>query len=255
MQWFKHYADLRDSGWVAPYLDSCDNEAEGYGIFCMILEKVEQEFVADGEPSASFTPAQWGRITRGSHLKSSKYLSKLRLIEGVTVEYYEGNVRVTVPKLRELKGRYSRVEERRTRIRKEESRAGHPLPDDFKVTTEMESWARSQDITADVYLETQKFVRHNRGRGTTAADWTATWELWMLRTKQYQPAAGGNNTDSVQADKHRRDLLRTARDCGLQRRPDESEDAFLARIAPWNDRRIAELERRANGSAEPGGLG
>lgn len=64
---------------------------------------------------------------------------------------------------------------------------GTRLPDDFRVTAEMVTWAREKTPQVDGRAETEKFRdywRAKSGSGAAKADWPATWRNWMRRAAE-----------------------------------------------------------------------
>lgn len=55
------------------------------------------------------------------------------------------------------------------------------IPDDFALTDEMRSWARTKGILGNLTRETERFRDYWLGAGKTKADWPATWRNWVSR--------------------------------------------------------------------------
>jgi hypothetical protein len=67
---------------------------------------------------------------------------------------------------------------------------GTRLPDDFRVTPEMVTWAKQRCPNVDGRTETEKFVNHwsnKPGRDALKLDWTKAWQNWMLTAEQQAP--------------------------------------------------------------------
>lgn len=68
-------------------------------------------------------------------------------------------------------------------------RRGTRIPDDFTVTPDMVTWARTTVPQVDGRRETEKFVNYWRAKSTNATklDWAATWRNWMLTAAERLP--------------------------------------------------------------------
>lgn len=78
---------------------------------------------------------------------------------------------------------------------------GTKLPDDFKPTTEMVSWARAEGL-ADDFTKSQhaKFIDYwiaQPGAKGRKADWPATWRNWMRNAAERQPARTAPTTGAA----------------------------------------------------------
>lgn len=56
-------------------------------------------------------------------------------------------------------------------------------PDDFAPGVKAEQFCQANGLDLDE--ERQKFVLHNRGRGTTAANWDAMFESWLIKARNF----------------------------------------------------------------------
>jgi hypothetical protein len=80
---------------------------------------------------------------------------------------------------------------------------GTRIPDDFTVTPEMVTWARTRCPNVDGRTETLKFVNHwsnKPGRDALKLDWKKAWQNWMLTSQQQAPtgrASPGRGNDSA----------------------------------------------------------
>jgi hypothetical protein len=67
---------------------------------------------------------------------------------------------------------------------------GTRIPDDFEVTPDMETWARSNVPELAGCRETEKFVNYWASQPGTKGrklDWERTWKNWMLRAAEQRP--------------------------------------------------------------------
>ncbi|WP_018693558.1 replication protein [Algicola sagamiensis] len=69
-------------------------------------------------------------------------------------------------------------------IGKKKTRAS-PAPKNFQVTEKLIDWCRSNDIQADLHLETEQFLDHHRAKGSSFKCWEAAWRTWMRNTKKF----------------------------------------------------------------------
>lgn len=63
---------------------------------------------------------------------------------------------------------------------------GTRIPSDFAVTDDMVAWAREKFPSADVALETEKFIDYwvgKAGRDGVKTDWVATWRNWIRNSR------------------------------------------------------------------------
>ena len=68
------------------------------------------------------------------------------------------------------------------------------IPDDFKVTPEMVTWARANVPNVDGRRETERFIDHwHQASGRTASkrDWIAAWRNWMREADDRLGRIGG----------------------------------------------------------------
>jgi hypothetical protein len=56
-----------------------------------------------------------------------------------------------------------------------------PLPDDFKITPSLRTWANQHCPRLDLEYHTAEFTDHWLSTGKQKADWDATWRNWMRR--------------------------------------------------------------------------
>jgi len=152
MKWFKHHTDRSRDEWIAAYLDDCGPEhLQGYGFMIRLMELIAEQMSPDRpEPSLTLPLGVWSRQLHCHHHKVAKYLGRLGIAGGVTVEYAEGKVKVTCPELRELADDYFRKsgqgpksggkeENRRDEKRREREETaaappGAPLAQEFSLT-------------------------------------------------------------------------------------------------------------------------
>jgi hypothetical protein len=80
-----------------------------------------------------------------------------------------------------------------TRPSKEEAKASSEprkratrISEDFRVTPEMNLWAKDKAPNTDLSLETEKFINFwvaKSGKDATKLDWVATWRNWILNAR------------------------------------------------------------------------
>lgn len=63
------------------------------------------------------------------------------------------------------------------------------LPRPFKVTTDMQKWARENVPLVDWKLETQKLTDWALSKAAKKVDWVATWRNWLRTTQERLAAA------------------------------------------------------------------
>ncbi len=56
-----------------------------------------------------------------------------------------------------------------------------PVPDPFTISDDMADWANEKLPGFDWETESEVFLNYWRSKGTTHADWPATWKVWMQR--------------------------------------------------------------------------
>lgn len=64
---------------------------------------------------------------------------------------------------------------------------GTRIPDDFAVTVEMVTWAKTNAPNVDGKRETEKFINYWRaktGAQATKLDWPATWRNWLMTAQE-----------------------------------------------------------------------
>lgn len=69
----------------------------------------------------------------------------------------------------------------------EKRQRGTRIPDDFRVTPEMVTWARENAPHVNGRTETQKFINYwqaKAGKDAVKVKWKATWENWMLTAEE-----------------------------------------------------------------------
>lgn len=68
-----------------------------------------------------------------------------------------------------------------------------PCPPNFPITEAMASWARENNIAADLNDQTSRFLDHHGSKGTKFVDWTRAWQNWMRNSKEWaKPQADPN---------------------------------------------------------------
>lgn len=63
-------------------------------------------------------------------------------------------------------------------------------PKEFPVTEAMASWARENQISADLKEQTARFLDHHASKGSTFVDWTRAWQNWMRNAKEWAKPQG-----------------------------------------------------------------
>lgn len=75
----------------------------------------------------------------------------------------------------------------------EEEKTKSLVPEKLEITTEMDSWAKSQGIKNPAQ-ETEKFLDFYRAKGGSFTDWTAAWKNWIRKAVEFKadhrPRAG-----------------------------------------------------------------
>ena len=93
----------------------------------------------------------------------------------------------------------------RKRTTKEPSGAakrGTRIPADFTVNDKMRNWAADKTPSADLDVETEKFIDHwgsSTGASATKCDWVAAWRNWMRNAEQRTPAWKKQQTQAAPA--------------------------------------------------------
>lgn len=107
MKWFKHYSQLtRDEG-VSLYFEN--HKVSGYGFLMLVLEAVAERMEYEGERcAATYSRAEWARLTRASARSVDKYMHGLENIEWIQVTLENGRYTVDVPKMVDWRDEYSR---------------------------------------------------------------------------------------------------------------------------------------------------
>ena len=62
-----------------------------------------------------------------------------------------------------------------------------PAPETFPITDALKTWIQHNHITADLTLETEKFLDYHRAKGSTLKCWSSAWRNWMRRAQDYKP--------------------------------------------------------------------
>lgn len=84
---------------------------------------------------------------------------------------------------------------------KPKNKRGTRIPEDFRVTPEMVTWARNRCPQVDGRTQTEKFINHwtsASGRTAVKLDWNRAWMNWMLTDAERtggprgQPAGGSS---------------------------------------------------------------
>ncbi len=91
-------------------------------------------------------------------------------------------------------------EKKKTSSSSSPRKRGTRLPEDFTVSPDMVTWARTKVPQVDGRLETEKFINYwtaKSGRDATKVDWSATWRNWMLSAAERLPAARRASLPSV----------------------------------------------------------
>lgn len=97
-------------------------------------------------------------------------------------------VPVPIPLFPELPAAPSSVEEAKPRSNRKTS-----CPKEFPVTDSMASWAKENEINADLNYHTAKFLDHHASKGSKFVDWTRAWQNWMRNSKEWaKPQADPN---------------------------------------------------------------
>lgn len=66
-------------------------------------------------------------------------------------------------------------------------------PQEFPITEAMASWARENNIGADLKEQTARFLDHHASKGSKFVDWTRAWQNWMRNSKEWaKPQADPN---------------------------------------------------------------
>jgi hypothetical protein len=66
-------------------------------------------------------------------------------------------------------------------------------PESIEITQNHRTWARENDITSDLSLETSKMLDHFKGNGEKKVDWEATWRNWMRNSMKFNRNGGNGN--------------------------------------------------------------
>jgi hypothetical protein len=263
MKWFKHPSDLARDEDVSQYLDAAGKDrVSAYGFLMFLLEAIASRMSAkDGHLvcSAKYSIPQWGRITFSHPNRVTKYLQLCKVIQWVVVEFDEGSCKVSIPKMVEWRDETTRksgilpeqfAQSRTDKEREDESEstndnslsdgstrsnASRTAPQDFEITPELRKWAEDKRPDVDIDRETEKFLVHEFSQ--PKADWIAAWKKWILDARPNISAGStGKNSNNSKSD-----LMEMAPLLGIDRKDDESEEEFLARVKTANDERIAHL--------------
>lgn len=62
-------------------------------------------------------------------------------------------------------------------------------PESMEVTPEMRDWAKGNNITTNLEIETAQFLDHHASKGSTFVDWKRAWQSWMRNSMKYAPAS------------------------------------------------------------------
>lgn len=98
---------------------------------------------------------------------------------------------------RQDKGREDRKKEREALPAPRNRRSSLPddRPTDSDLKMALEYWTQHERADIDAGKQAELFRAHHAGKGTIAADWSATWRTWYVRALEYaRPAtkAGGS---------------------------------------------------------------
>ncbi|MFI7644106.1 hypothetical protein [Nonomuraea sp. NPDC049400] len=74
-----------------------------------------------------------------------------------------------------------------------------PMPADFKVTPDMEAWAKAQGYTVDLGRETFRFINHAHQNDRRCRDWLAAWRNWIDKAQEISDRETRSSTPRPQA--------------------------------------------------------
>lgn len=113
MRWFKHMSDLKRDEGVSRYLES--NKLAGYGFLMLVLETVAERMdLTSDRCAATYSRAEWARITRSTIRSVDRHLVGLELIDWINVSATDEGTTVDVPRLVDWRDEYTHKKSRRT---------------------------------------------------------------------------------------------------------------------------------------------
>lgn len=245
MRWFKHLAGFRGKTNVAAYLDACERDAlAGYGFLMAVLEVICEQITPDSNNSSvTYSNRQWSRLL-GCHVnRVGKYMGKLGGSGIVDVEFDKGTCTVRAPMLLKLRDEYSRKSghspdtvrtmshQNRSDTDKEQRESRNkscPLPQDFRLSREMQSKALKIAPGINVDSEFEAFLAYSKANAKAYDDWEAAFERWCHKSKEFSPGGGDPGEGELSREEK---LDRHGQDLGISRRQHgESLDDFHTRI-------------------------
>lgn len=60
-----------------------------------------------------------------------------------------------------------------------------PLPNNFRLTSEMFEYAKKKNYHKDLEVLTEKFMAHHGSKGNKFKDWYRAWQKWLLQDIQW----------------------------------------------------------------------
>lgn len=109
MRWFKHLSNARNDEDMAELLDTFG--AEGYGIWCLILEKISSQMDKTERCFARYSVKKWAKSCEVSAKKFQKVVSFLSKLESLSIKTCDKNpdfLTIECSKLLKLRDEYSK---------------------------------------------------------------------------------------------------------------------------------------------------
>lgn len=129
------------------------------------------------------------------------------------------------------------------------ARRSRRAPEDYKISDELGKWLLSKfpgvhvdTLRAWTAKQLEKFKNHEFA--SPRSDWDATLRNWVLTCIDKADVPKGIARNGGDEEKAWQDTLKTAAVLSMEKEPDETREAFSARVNERNQRRIAALESK-----------
>jgi hypothetical protein len=89
------------------------------------------------------------------------------------------------------------------------------IPEDFAPTAHSLDWARQRGFDAlDLPYQTERFINHFLGHGTTWVNWQRAWMNWILKAAHDDPKALNARTTTLSRPQTLSEIEQEIRDAG-----------------------------------------
>lgn len=214
--------------------------------------RIEQEARYQRRVEANRANGKRGGLSRGRKLRAlgtqaSEQVASESLASGNRVDERAGSIE-RVKKKDNAKGTTDSEDSKIPDTKTVRARRQRRVPEDFKIGDKLAEWLKQQFPKTQldalkVWTKRQLEKFRNHEFNSPRSDWDATFRNWVLSCIDRGDVPAGGAAASADEERAWQDTLKLAAVFKLTRLPEESREAFTARVKELNDRRLNALRQ------------